>query len=210
MRGEAAPKQTGNAPDSSDFELIQGIAEGSEESFRLLFRRWAPRLGRFLSRSTGCRETAEDLLQETFLRVLRAAPRFEPRGSVGAWLYRIGTNLVYSYWRRELASPFLCSRAGDVPTISPVPPPSNPDAIWVHRAFEREAVEALRRIPQNQRLVFLLKVDQGLTYEEIAGVLQCPIGTVKSRFHFAVRRLQGELRDWREGALAEEGGSNVL
>ena len=191
-----------NAP--SDVDLLGGIADGREEAFRLLFRRWAPRLGRFLARATGSRETGEDLLQETFLRILRAASRFEPRGNASAWIYRISANLAYSYWRHQRAAPFLRQGAVD-PTLEVIAPASeNPEANRLRHVLEHETISALNRCPANQRVVFLLKVDQGLTYEEIAAVLGCPVGTAKSRFHFAVHRLRQELKDWQHDANRRE------
>ena len=162
----------------------------------MLFRRWSPRLTRFLNRATGSRETGEDLLQETFLRILRAAPRFEPRGNAGAWIYRISANLAYSYWRRERAAPFARPGAATPPLEVMAPASQAPDSRMLRRAFRRDAISALNRCPYNQRMVFLLKIDQGLTYEEIAAVMRCPVGTAKSRFHFAVRKLREALKSW--------------
>lgn len=189
-----------SADEVSDLALIQGIAEGCEESFRLLVRRWSPRLGRFLLQATGSRDVAEDLLQDAFLRILRAAPSFEPRGSVAAWMYRICANLAYSHWRRRKASPFA-----ELPDPDAPPEPAAPIDIARDRerlAFERDARDALHRIPENYRLVFLLKVDQGLTYEDVAAILGCPVGTAKSRFHHAVRKLREELAAWHAGGDA--------
>jgi RNA polymerase sigma-70 factor (ECF subfamily) len=192
-------EEGGQIPPESptDLELIQGTAAGSEESFRLLFRRWSPRLGRFLIQATRSRETGEDLLQEAFLRILRAAPRFSPTGKVSSWMYRICANLAYSHWRRIRSSPFAYTGipdglAGAVSRREP------PDRERDMNAFVGEAREALGQLPENQRMVFLLKVEQGLRYEEIAAVLQCPLGTAKSRFHHAVRKLREQLKEWDE------------
>lgn len=185
-------------PDSpTDLELIQGTAAGSEESFRLLFRRWSPRLGRFLIQATRSRETGEDLLQEAFLRILRAAPRFSPTGKVSSWMYRICANLAYSHWRRIRSSPFAYSGIPDG-LAGAVSRKEAPDRERDMNAFVGEAREALGQLPENQRMVFLLKVEQGLRYEEIAAVLQCPLGTAKSRFHHAVRKLREQLKEWDE------------
>ncbi|MBD3163099.1 MAG: hypothetical protein GF328_13435, partial [Candidatus Latescibacteria bacterium] len=118
-RDVSPPMENRNGPD--DLALLRGIADGCEESFRLLFRRWGPRLGRFLERAGGSRETGEDLLQEAFVRVIRAAGSFEPRGSVGAWLHRICANLAYSHWRRETRSPFV--DVGPDPVPESIAPP---------------------------------------------------------------------------------------
>jgi RNA polymerase sigma-70 factor, ECF subfamily len=179
---------------ADDPELIRGIAAGSEESFRLLYERWAPRLGRFLERATGSREAGEDLLQETFIRVIRAAPGFDPRGATGAWLYRIAANLAYSHWRRIRAAPTLEHLApGDAGDVA-APEAGNPEEDWQRASLAAAVRRAVTCLPENQRLVFLLKVDQELSYEAIATVLHCPVGTAKSRFHHAVRRLR-ELMD---------------
>jgi RNA polymerase sigma-70 factor (ECF subfamily) len=185
----------------SDAELLRGIAEGGELACRLFYRRWAPRLGRFLSHATGCSETANDLLQETFLRVLRAAPRFESHGSAGAWVYRIAANLAYSHWRQQHRRGRLTPIDTDGPEIpSPAPDPEQDSQ---RRAWMREARQAVEDLPENHRLVFLLKVDGALTYEEIGETLGCPTGTAKSRFHHAVRRLRVALRDWEDADLGD-------
>jgi RNA polymerase sigma-70 factor, ECF subfamily len=195
--------ETGGRSEPSDLDLVRGIAEGRDESFVLLFRRWAPRLGGFLFRATGSREVADDLLQETFLRVFRSAARFEPRGNVAAWLYRIGANLAYSHWRHCQVRAALEADLDEAATRSFGPAALGPENLRECRALEEAAAEALARIPANQRLVFILKVDQGLTYEEIAAVLDCPVGTTKSRFHWAVHRLRDELKDWKDAEEKE-------
>jgi RNA polymerase sigma-70 factor (ECF subfamily) len=182
----------------ADLELIQGVARGSADSFRLLFRRWSPRLGRFLMQATGSRETAEDLLQEAFLRILRAAPRFTPRGEVGSWMYRICANLAYSHWRRIRSA--RSRSQGLAESLMGRARKKTPETHRALSAFGDDVRVALRDLPENQRMVFLLKVEQGLRYDEIASVLKCPVGTAKSRFHHAVRKLREALRDWEEPA----------
>jgi len=179
----------------SDVELLGGIGRGCEESFRLFFRRWSPRLLRFLTQATGSREAGEDLLQEAFIRIYQAAPRYEPRGSIAAWLYRICANLAYSYWRRQrLARPAI---DGDRAMIELRAPASEePDQARLLRAFEIDLDRALGNCGRNQRAVFLLKTCAGLTYAEIAETLECPVGTVKSRYHHAVRILRRSLERW--------------
>lgn len=191
-----------------DLELLHGIASGSEEAFRLFFERWSCRLGRFLTKATGSRQTGEDLLQEAFLRVLRAAPMFEPRGEVGAWVYRICANLAYSHWRSESRSPFrdvaaADGRWGDHPIEAVSPRHEEPEALRLRRRFSEQVAELVETLPSNQRMVFLMKVDQALTYEEIAAILRCPVGTAKSRFHHALCKLREGLHEWEGGVLDE-------
>lgn len=191
-----------NRPENpSDAELLSGIAEGGELACRLFYRRWAPRLGRFLSHATGDSEIASDLLQETFVRVLGAAPRFEAHGSAGAWVFRIAANLAYSYWRqqRQRGRPMTLEADGlEIPSPAP-----DPEQDSLRRAWMQEARHAVEQLPENHRLVFLLKVDAGLTYNEIGEALGCPTGTAKSRLHHAVRRLRDALRDWQDADLGD-------
>ncbi len=97
--------------------------------------------------------------------------------------------------------------AADEPAAAPVQ--MNPELRRWDRAFRCAAEEAIDRLPANQRLVFLMKAQQGLTYTEIAEVLDCPIGTVKSRLRLGVLRLREELREWGE-CPAEKGDQDVL
>jgi RNA polymerase sigma-70 factor (ECF subfamily) len=193
-----------------DLALVLGIGRGCEDSFRILFRRWSPRLGRFLLQITGSREAAEDLLQDSFLRILRAAPRFKPGGSVSSWIYRIAANLGYSYWRRRRASPLLPPGGDDHAVERLNPKHLGPEELFLAKAFAGEARLAIRNLPPNQRMTFLLKIDQGLTYDEIAAVLHCPTGTAKSRFHHAVRRLRDELSAWDESRIPRWREQDVL
>lgn len=216
--GEEAAE--GLAP--GDAALIRSIGQGSEQAFRLLFARWALPLRRFLVRATGSRETGEDLLQEAFLRVLRAAPRYSPDAPPGAWLYRICANLSYSYWRRESHAPRAMSTLRDRRRAGPEAdfdadhpgrvaggravrgwsgpvPECGPEALRLRALFTRDLESALAELPVNQRMAFLLKAGQGLTYQDAAEVLGCPEGTVKSRFHHAVLRLRTVLREWEDG-----------
>jgi RNA polymerase sigma-70 factor, ECF subfamily len=185
---------------SEDLDLLRRSAAGSEEAFLRLFQRWAPRLRRFLIRAGGSKEVGEDLLQEAWIRILKAAPRYQPTGTVGAWMFRICANLAYSHWRRELrARDHLLLDAASLFQGESLGA-EMPDRRHWGRAFSRAVEDAVAGLPANHRLVFLLKVGQGLTYGEIAEALECPEGTVKSRFHHALIRLRAELAAWREDA----------
>lgn len=195
-------------PEITDGDLLRRIAAGDEGSFLQLFRRWTPKLGRFLHGATGCRETAEDLVQETFVRVYQNAHRFEPRGSAQAWIYRIATNLAYSHWRRERCRPMHGAEGSGALAVIASPPGRSPEDERLRRAFLEDMDGALKRLDANKRMVFVLKVREGLTYEEIGTILCCPAGTAKSRFHHAVRRVQHDLARGNWGVAAHTEASN--
>ena len=195
----------------SDIELLAGIARGSQEAFRTLFRRWSPRLLPFLIGATGSREVAEDLLQEAFMRILKAAPAFKPTGKASAWIYRICSNLAYSYWRRQQHSPLVSlPYLEEMSSARPAPTDAGPDIVYMQAAFTRDLRAALAALPANQRMVFLMKADLGLTYEEVAAVLRCPAGTAKSRFHHAVRKLRATLHEWADGLTEQNAPAPLL
>lgn len=197
--------------DRDDLELIQGIGDGCDDSFRTLWRRWSPRLRSFLIRATGSVETGEELLQDCFLRIIRSAATFEPHGKPSAWMYRICANLAYSYWRREGRSPISSVAGEPVAPMAVAPPRYAPDAKMLRGRFVADVDRALQQLPENQRLVFLLKVGQGLTYEDIARVLQCPVGTTKSRFHHGVMKMRTLLKEWENGfSTAAAGGESRI
>jgi RNA polymerase sigma-70 factor (ECF subfamily) len=145
------------------------------------------------------RSLAEDLMQDTFLKVLRFRGRYRPEASFRTFLYAVATNRWIDYYRSRKAAPHAVSadlRLGDegatigdgVEARDPLP---------VRRLEDLEAAalvrEALEQLPEAQRLVFLLAEMQGLKYREIAEVVGVPVGTVKSRMNAAVTRLRGLL-----------------
>lgn len=139
----------------------------------------------YLYRMCGDAGQAEELMQETFLRALRAAERYRPEASVCTWLLSIATNLLRDQWRRQkrwgpsLSLDDWLSRA-----------PASPDDD-VLKGIEYEHVrEALLKLPLEQRSVLLLRYYHDLSYEEIARALSVPIGTVRSRIHNGLARLK--------------------
>ena len=159
----------------SDEALVERMASGDEAALRELLRRWERPLGHFLHRQTGGRDV-EDLYQEVWLRVVRAAERFDASRRFSTWLFQIAVNLCRDWQRR--------------------PPPE------AHAGEERaddargDAVDAaldaqrlLAALPEAQREVVVLRYYQDLSEDEVATILDIPKGTVKSRLHNAVARL---------------------
>jgi RNA polymerase sigma-70 factor (ECF subfamily) len=163
----------------TDEELVGRIAEGNEAALAELLRRHERPLSRFLFRQTGGRDV-EDLYQETWLRVFRNAGRFDPAKRFSTWLFQIAVNLCRDFHRRH--DPL----AADEPT----------DRGWSGDTARVEAgMDAgrlLTRLPGPQREVLILRYYHDLPESEIAAILDCPKGTVKSRIHNALARL-GEI-----------------
>lgn len=137
---------------------------------------------------------AEDLVQETYLRAFRFSHRFEQGTHLRAWLFQILRNTFLTFYRlRERESPLAENGVPDwdAPMFHEAPD-DDPSALEAHTDLER----ALRRLPEEFRTVLLLAEVEGLPLEEVAQVMACPVGTVKSRIFRAKERLRGLLRDY--------------
>lgn len=141
---------------------------------------------------------ADDLVQETYLRAFRFAHRFERGTHLRAWLFQILRNTFLTFYRvreREIALADDGVPDWDPPMFHDVPDDDSV-ATEAHTDLER----AMRRLPEEFRTVLLLAEVEGLPLEEIARVIGCPLGTVKSRIFRAKERLRGLLRDYERGS----------
>lgn len=198
--------QTGTAVPSrieapADAEIMARVRGGEREAFGLLVDRYKDGLVAYLARLTGSRERAEDLAQEAFLRVYRAAPRYREWGRFAAFLYRVATNLLRSEERRErrwrLLSPVL-DPGGETPVE-----PGAPERV-LRGEIRRRLAAAVAALPLTLRVPLVLYEIEDWPQRDIARVLSCRVGTVKSRLHRARARLREELGpvwdEWNGGA----------
>jgi RNA polymerase sigma-70 factor (ECF subfamily) len=178
----------------SDEVLADRIRRGDAAAFDLFFERYAARLVAYLEGMVGERAAAEDLLQETMLRVFRHIHRYEERGRFRAWVFRTATNAALSELRRRryAAGAALEGAALEVAEARAGDPAEN----HAKERRRRATLAALARLGEDQRSVVLLRMREELSVREIAATLGIPEGTVKSRMHHAIRRM----RDWIEGA----------
>jgi RNA polymerase sigma-70 factor, ECF subfamily len=138
---------------------------------------------------------AEDLVQETYLRAFRFSHRFEPGTHLRAWLFQILRNTFLTFYRlRERESAVAEDGVPDweVPMFHDAPDDTG-HTLEAHTDLER----AMRRLPEEFRTVLLLAEVEGMPLEEVARVMRCPVGTVKSRIFRAKERLRGLLPDYR-------------
>ena len=160
----------------TDESLIAAVARGDDAALAELTRRWERPLFQFIHRHTGGQDV-DDLYQDTWLRVVRAAPRFDPARRFSTWLFQIALNLCRDHHRR--------------PPPEPVDP-ADADAMASGDASPDAAIDARRllaALPEPQRSAVILRYYHDLAEDEIAEILGCPRGTVKSRLHHALRRL---------------------
>lgn len=172
----------------TDEFLMERVREGDAAMFEALVERYEKPLYGFIVRIVGDRREAEDLFQECFLRIHQKRDSYRAGAPFRPWLYRICLNLCRDALRRRARRHLPL----DVEITDPAPGPEDRARQSVVADRIRGAVDAL---PDKQREVFVLHQYQGLPYPEIAEVVGIPLGTVKSRMHYAVNALADALRD---------------
>ncbi len=179
----------------SDQACIDRCLAGEPAAFDSIVRRYQHALFRHLLRLAGSREQAEDLCQETFIKLYRALPSFQRGRKVAPLLFKIATNL----WRDGRPGPVEIPGLGELGN----PEPSRPVADQVALRLEHQAIrKALQGLRSQYREVLSLRYDQGLSYREIAEVTGVSVGTVGTWLRRAVDALRAALADHREEEVA--------
>jgi RNA polymerase sigma-70 factor (ECF subfamily) len=173
----------------SDERLCERIDDGELDAFDRLYERYERRLYGFILGYLGDPQEAEDVLSEAFLALVRRRP--EPRSSFRGWLFQTARNGCLNRLRSRVRAARALSRVAD----SPLAPPPSADEALVERDVGRALSTAVARLPLTLSEVYRLRVS-GMSYEEMAQVLEVPLGTVKSRLHEMVNRLKEEMRPW--------------
>ena len=180
-----------------DAELMARVRAGDRDAFADLVDRHKDAVVNYLTRLAGDRDRAEDLAQETFLRLFRSAGSYTEQGFLRAFLFRIATNLVRSEERRErrlrVLWPFLGGRDHDEP--------SAPSGLLLQE-LHRQVAGAVAKLPLRYRVPLVLHEIEGWTYADIAQELSCREGTVKSRIHRGRQHLRQTLEPYWNGGIA--------
>jgi len=221
MREQAAPhsrntashlrvyEAQASAPEEcSDESLMLRHCRGDEKAFEELVRRHQRPVFNYIHRMVQNRHVAEELTQEVFLALVRNVTRYEPTAKFTTYLYTIASNIVSKEWTRQKRRPILFSLAqwwrSDGEDSSEDEIADQRDTrVNVRRDSERNEIsaavnEALQHVPEHQRQAFILRRFHDLSYEEIAEILDVPVGTVKSRVVRAERALRPYLEPFRE------------
>jgi RNA polymerase sigma-70 factor, ECF subfamily len=179
----------------TDEELVARSIGGDANSFNELIKRWERPIYALAYRQIGREEDARDVCQETFLRAYRALSGFRGQAKFSSWLYRIALNLCRDWLRRERRTPVVAvSEDVDVIEMASKLEPSESIEDRVARHDLSRAVErAMAVLPEEQRTAILLKEYHGLTFQEIADLVGCPLSTVKTRLYQGLAVLRREL-----------------
>ena len=181
----------------NDEQLIKACANGNEEAFDLLFKKYARPLTFFINQMLYDQNRSEDIFQDTFIKVLENAEKFNDRYKFSTWVYRIAINLCINELRkRRREQSKMVNNSPYNPDfdnynfIESFSHDDTPFEILQKKDRTNRINEAMKSLPQSKRIAFILKFYHFLSYEEIASIMECSIGTVKSRIHYAVGKIQ--------------------
>ena len=185
----------------TDEDLLREIARGDEPAFETLVHRYEARIRRFVWSFSSDPAEADDLAQETFLKVLKSAGGYRGEGSAAGWLFRIATRTGIDARRRRI-------RRAETALIPGMEPPSPATVETDYESCQRleRAWKGMDQLSEASRLALLLREIEGLSYREMSEALDCPVGTVLSRVSRARNELLSILKDppRRPDAEAEE------
>lgn len=174
-----------------DAGLVTAYLAGEERAFDELVTRYQTRLLNFVYRTIGDRERGEDLVQEVFVRVYRHLHRFDRSKKFSTWIYTIASNLAKNELRNRARNPLVLFQAikqnwqDDDRPVQFEDTASRPDDLFRKRHLRDLVESAVAKLPGHHRQVFVLRELEGKSYEEIAEITACNLGTVKSRLNRA-------------------------
>jgi len=182
----------------SDHELMRRIKDGDVPAFDVLVRRWEHRLYNVVYKIIYDIETTRDLCQEIFLQVYKSAKKYKPTAQFETWLYRIAINSSINELRKQKRYQMYSLDNQDDAQISlddiMIDRNLKPDEIVQQDEMALCIQNAIAKLPADQRIVVTLRHYEGLKYQQIAEILNCPLGTVKSRMYSAIEQLRTLLK----------------
>jgi RNA polymerase sigma-70 factor (ECF subfamily) len=174
-----------------DSGVVAAFLDGEKRAFGELVERYQTRLLNFVYRTTGDRERAEDLVQETFIRVYRHLHRFDQSKKFSTWVYTIASNLAKNELRNRSRNPLVLFQTikknwdADSRPLEWEDNTYRPDDLFRKRHLKSMVENTVDQLPEHHRTVFILREMEGKTYEEIADITGANLGTVKSRLNRA-------------------------
>ena len=182
---------------SSDEELVTRSMGGDLDSFNQLVLRWERPIYALAYRVIGREEDARDVAQETFLRAFRALSGFKGQAKFSSWLYRITLNLCRDWIRKERRTPVSQAPEGiDIIELAGEGTPAESiEQLVGRKQLGRAVSKAMAMLPEEQRTAIILKEYHGLTFQEIADMLDCPLSTVKTRLYQGLSVVRKQLEE---------------
>jgi RNA polymerase sigma-70 factor, ECF subfamily len=182
-----------------DRQLVERAQRGDKHAFGLLVSKYQRKLSRLLSRFVKDQAEVEDVAQEAFVKAYRALPSFRGDSAFYTWLYRIGINTAKNYLvamgrRAPTVTDFDSEEAEEFDGGDQLRDINTPESLLMTKQIADTVNEAMGQLPEELRAAIQLREIEGLSYEEIAAAMDCPIGTVRSRIFRAREAIAERLR----------------
>ncbi|HTQ35969.1 MAG TPA: RNA polymerase sigma factor RpoE [Steroidobacteraceae bacterium] len=201
------------SPDTGDLALVQRVQKGDKSAFDLLVRKYQHKVVKLVSRYLRDPADAEDVAQEAFIKAYRALPQFRGDSAFYTWLYRIAINTAKNALLSRDRNPVefdldLQSVEESNAMQGRLADPETPESLLATEEIRETVNRAIEELPEDLRMAIVLRELEGLSYEDIAAAMDCPVGTVRSRIYRARESIDRKLSDVFEGGLgrAEESG----
>jgi RNA polymerase sigma factor (sigma-70 family) len=182
--------------------LVRRCLAGDEKAYRELVEMYQAQVFSVTLRMVRRREDAEDLTQETFVRMFRALDRYDPQRPFAAWIFTIASRLAIDHIRRSRMTPISLTQreagSDEEYQIEVEDPGLKPDEVTTRLEEEQRTEALIQSLPPHYRIVVMLRHQQDLSYDEIAEALHLPLGTVKARIHRAREMLKGRIERSRD------------
>lgn len=176
-------------------KLIDKIKAGNAGLYEKLVAKYEKPLFNFVLQMVGNYHTAQDITQEAFIKAYHGINSFQPQARFSTWLYKIARNLCIDFFRQR-KSPEVITELAAVSTCSP-------EEEFITLEFHRELGKAVMALKEEYKTVFCLRIYQNLSYGEIAEVVECPVGTVRSRLARAREMVRTQMKTYFKDALEE-------
>ena len=182
-----------------DRQLVERAQRGDQHAFELLVSKYQRKLSRLLSRFVKDQAEVEDVAQEAFVKAYRALPPFRGDSAFYTWLYRIGINTAKNYLvalgrRAPTVTDFDAQEAEEFDGGDKLRDMNTPESLLMSKQIANTVNDAMEQLPDELRAAIQLREIEGLSYEEIAAAMDCPIGTVRSRIFRAREAIAERLR----------------
>jgi len=182
-----------------DQQLVERAQRGDKHAFELLVSKYQRKLGRLLTRFIRDPAEVEDVCQEAFIKAYRALPSFRGDSAFYTWLYRIGINTAKNYLvamgrRAPTSTEFDSEEAESFEDADQLRDINTPESLMMTRQIGDTVNESMAQLPEDLRTAITLREIEGMSYEDIAVIMNCPIGTVRSRIFRAREAISEKLR----------------
>jgi len=178
--------------------LVERVQRGDKKAFDILVRKYQHKLAKLISRYVHDSSEVLDVTQEAFIKAYRALPSFRGESAFYTWLYRIGVNTAKNYLigqgRRPPSVDVDTEDAEYFDGDSLLKDTATPERLMLKDEIERTVFEAIEKLPEDLRTAIMLREIDGLSYEEIAETMACPVGTVRSRIFRAREAVHNRLK----------------